>query len=80
MTPTTITSRVGADGVLSVVLALGQAEANQEVRVTVEPIAAKPAMTQEEWAAWVKSMAGSIDDPTFRRHEQGDFEQRDPLD
>ncbi len=80
MNTTVVTSRVGADGVLSVVLPLGPAGANQEVRVTVEPIASKPAMTQEEWTAWVKSMAGSIDDPTFRRHEQGDFEQRDPLE
>ena len=82
MTPTTVTSRVGADGVLSVVLPLGPAEANREVRVTVEPVSEKSEMTPEEWSewrAWVKSMAGSITDPTFRRHEQGEYEVRDQL-
>jgi hypothetical protein len=82
MTPTTVTSRVGADGILSVVVPLGPAEANREVRVTVEPVAEKPEMTPEEWAqwrAWVRSMAGSITDPEFRRHDQGELEERDPL-
>ena len=83
MTLTTITSRVGADGVLSVTVPLGPAEANREVVVTIEPAnqAAKKAveMTQEEWSAWIKSMAGVIKDPDFRRHEQGDFEVRDEL-
>jgi hypothetical protein len=39
---------VGADGVLSVVAPLGPAEANREVRVTVEPVADRPSMTPEE--------------------------------
>jgi hypothetical protein len=82
MTPTTMTFRSGADGVLSVVLPLGLAEANQEFRVTVEPIRKKPPMTEEQWAewrAWVRKMAGSIDDPSFLRHEQGELQERDQL-
>ncbi|MBA3482560.1 MAG: hypothetical protein H0T51_12165, partial [Pirellulales bacterium] len=62
MTPTTITSRVGADGILSLAIPLSPAAANEEVRVTVESLNPKPAMTQEEWAAWVKTMAGSVTD------------------
>lgn len=49
MTRTMITSRDGADGILSVSIPLSLADANQEVRVTVESASPKPAMTQEEW-------------------------------
>ena len=35
-----------------------------------------PAMTQEEWKQFVMSVAGSIPDPTFRRHDQGTFESQ----
>ncbi len=34
-------------------------------------------MTQEEWRQFVMETAGSITDPTFVRHEQGTFKQRD---
>lgn len=36
----------------------------------------KPEMTQEEWKQFVTSVAGSIPDPTFRRHDQGTFESQ----
>jgi hypothetical protein len=36
-------------------------------------------MTQEEWRQFIAETAGSITDPGFRRHEQGEYEQRDPL-
>jgi len=75
----TINTRVSPDGVLRMELPLGAAEADKEVHVTVESIKTKPTMTQAEWAAWVESMAGSIKDPTFRRHEQGEFEKRGEL-
>ena len=78
MTPTTITSRVGADGILTVTIPLSPAAANEEVRVTVESLNPKPPMTQEEWGAWVKSMAGSLHGD-FERPDQGEYEQRDSL-
>jgi hypothetical protein len=79
MTPTVVTSRVGADGVLNVVVPLGPGEANREVRVTVEPIVKKSVdMTQEEWAAWVDAMAGTWQGD-FERPPQGELEERDPL-
>ena len=71
-------SRVGADGVLHVTVPVGQADANREVQVTIEP-AARTSMTQDEWRSWVESMAGCISDPTFRRHEQGEYERREEL-
>jgi hypothetical protein len=69
----TIRSRVGADGVLRVNVPVGAAEADREMQVTIEPVA-RPAMTQQEWEAFVDSTAGSIRDPSFVRHEQGDYE------
>jgi hypothetical protein len=74
-----VKSKVGSDGILHLELPLGVEEADTEVRVTVEPVAAKKPITQEEWRAWVDSMAGSITDLTFERPPQGDFEERQPL-
>src|SRR5439155_11358675 len=62
MTRMTVRSRVGADGVLHVTVPVSPADANQEVQVTIEPVGPPP-MTQEEWRAFVLSMAGSITDP-----------------
>lgn len=77
MTPIVLTSKVGADGVLHLKLPLTAAD--QEVRVTVEPIAAKKKWTQEEWRAFILSTAGSVTDPTFERPPQGELEEREPL-
>jgi hypothetical protein len=74
-----VTSRVDADGVLRVTLPVGVADADREVQVTVEPLTPKKPMTQAEWTAWVESMAGSITDPTFRRHDQGEYEVREEM-
>jgi hypothetical protein len=40
---------------------------------------APPAMTQEEWRQFIVSTAGSIADPTFVRHPQGEYERRESL-
>ena len=69
-----VTSRLDELGGLH--LSLGPADANREVQVTIESLP-PPAMTQEEWRKFIFSMAGSITDPTFCRHEQGDYEQRE---
>ncbi len=70
----TLTVRVGADGTLT--LPLGEANANKLVRVTVDTL---PEMTREEWLRFIEATAGKIDDPTFERPPQGEYEQRDPL-
>ncbi len=77
MSPIVLTSKVGSDGVLHLTIPLGAAEANHEVNVTIEP--ARPVMSQEEWRKRVLSTAGSIPDPTFIRHDQGDYEERAEL-
>jgi hypothetical protein len=62
MLPTTLTTQVGADGVLK--LPLGPAEANRAVRVTIEPTEPASAKLAEEkspaersaaWRSWVAS-------------------------
>jgi hypothetical protein len=76
-----LNSRVGADGVLHVTVLVGAADANREVQVTVEPATPprpKP-MTQAEWRQFVMATAGSITDPSFVRHEQGEYERREEL-
>lgn len=77
MSPIIVKSRVGSDGVLQFTLPLGPGEANQEVNVTIEPAAAP--LSQEEWKRRILATAGSIPDPTFIRHDQGEFEQRAEL-
>jgi hypothetical protein len=47
MTRIVVTSKVGPDGMLHLTLPLGTAEADRDVRVTVEPVA-RPAPTAEE--------------------------------
>lgn len=79
MTRTVLKSRVGADGVLLVSVPLGAADANREVTVTIEPATPTPSLTQDQWQDWVMKTAGCITDPAFRRHEQGDYEQREEL-
>lgn len=71
-------TRVGADGALDLHVNLGPAQANREVKIVVQPLEPKRAeqMTQEEWQAFVKEISGSIPDPTFFRHEQGEYEER----
>jgi hypothetical protein len=70
-------SRVGSDGVLHITVPLGKEDADREVQVTIDPV--PPTMTQEEWRQFVLSTAGSITDPSFVRHEQGEYEVRDEL-
>jgi hypothetical protein len=79
MTHIEIRSRVGADGVLTIALPLGAADANREVKVTVEPVGVSSPSSPpsgNEWRDFVTAMAGCISDPTFQRPEQGKYERR----
>lgn len=71
-----VQSRIGADGVLHLTVPIGKAEADQEVQVTIDPIA-KPTMT-EEWRQFVLSTAGAWQGD-LERPAQGEYEQRDEL-
>jgi hypothetical protein len=79
-----LTTQVGADGVLAVTVPLGQAAAATIVRVVVETVdgatlPAAPVADREGWQRFIERTAGSITDPTFERHAQGDYEERDRL-
>ncbi len=79
-----VTTRVGADGVLTLTMPLGEDDANKPVRVTVETLEgatglATPPPDKETWLRFLERTGGSITDPTFQRHPQGDYEERDAL-
>jgi hypothetical protein len=75
-----VQSRVGSDGVLHIDIPMGKEVADREVQVTIDPLQKSLApMTQDEWRQFVMETAGSITDPSFVRHEQGEYEQREAL-
>jgi hypothetical protein len=75
-------SQVGPDGMLVVSVPVGSENANRQVKVTVEGVevaSSRPRFAPEEWRKFILETAGSIDDPTFVRPDQGTLEQRDEL-
>jgi len=76
MSSIVVESRTGPDGTLHLDVPLGVEQANQPVRVIIET--PRATMTQEQWRAWVASMAGSWQGD-FERMPQGEYEKREPL-
>lgn len=76
MTQMILTTRVGPDGVLSV--PLGAAEANQEVRVTIESAGLPGKQSHKEYLEFLRATAGAWQGD-FERPKQGEYEARDPL-
>ena len=72
-----IESVIGPDGTLHLDVRIGIENANQPVRVVIE--ATRKPMRRAEWAAFVRSLAGSITDPTFERPPQLPLETRESL-
>ena len=77
-------AHVGPDGILSV--RVPDEYINTDVMVLVKPASAEnqkifdiadPVERQRRWREFVYRVAGSIQDPSFIRHEQGEFEQRE---
>jgi hypothetical protein len=69
--------KVNSDG--NVVVPVGPERAGSEVEVSVNPLDEAQTLdrlTDEEWRRRVAETAGSVNDPTFRRQEQGRFEHR----
>jgi hypothetical protein len=73
MTTVEMTVHVDPNGILHLEVPLGSDAANQEVKVTIKP-ARMPPKTMEEWRKFIADTAGSIADPTFIRHPQGELE------
>ncbi|HEX3314049.1 MAG TPA: hypothetical protein VHR72_04105 [Gemmataceae bacterium] len=78
MPPIVIEQRVDNDGVLRISLTLGTAEADRDVRVTVESLANETAMSQEQWQSGILSTAGGWQGD-FERPPQEPLEEREPL-
>jgi len=70
--------RVRDDGVLQIIVPLGAEEAGRDVRVTIESIGPKKAMTVDEWRAGILATAGGWQGE-FERPAQGALEKREPL-
>jgi len=66
---------VDADGVLRVNVPVGTAEAQREMRVTVEPAGGRT-LPQEEYEELIRSTAGAWQGE-LERPDQGEFEIRD---
>jgi hypothetical protein len=80
-------AHVGPDGRLEV--KLPSQFANCDVILTVRPANGQavqriadiqdPEERRRRWQEFVQQTAGSIDDPTFERPDQGWYEEREPL-
>jgi hypothetical protein len=77
MTRMILSARVGADGVLHI--PIGQAEANREVRVTIEPANSAALKPSQDYLDFLKTTAGAWQGD-FQRPEQGEYEARDPME
>jgi hypothetical protein len=81
---TALTTRVDANGMLTLAVPLGKASADQVVRVVVETVEGATAQTtpmvsRDDWLRFLGRTAGTINDPTFHRASQGEYEERDSL-
>jgi len=80
MNPIVVHSRVGADGILQLNVPIGAADADREVKVTIEATGLEQQTNadQEEWRQFVLATAGAWQG-NLERPEQGEYEQRDEL-
>ena len=70
-----ITQKAGADKILRVVIPVAEADREYQLVIVVAP---KAETTENHgWPpGFIESTYGSIQDDTFIRHPQGEFEQR----
>ncbi len=77
MTVLQLTSHTDGEGALRLEVGVP----NATVRATLVVETGEPAKTDEErrleWEQFVRRTAGSITDPKFRRHPQGEFPKRE---
>lgn len=74
-------AHIGTDRKLELTLPAHLAGRNVKVTVTSENGSPRAPVSREERNRVLDELARhGIDDPTFKRHPQGEFEQREPLD
>ncbi len=78
--PIELHSRVGNDGILSLRVPLGPAEAGSEVVVRIEPIESGSVQAPSDWQRFVDETYGSCAGLGLERPDQGTFEMREALE
>jgi hypothetical protein len=75
-------SHVGDDGVLDVRAHLGQSQAGKEVVITIDPVGAgsESGKSASDWHQFIERTYGSCAGQGLVRHDQGEFEQREPIE
>ncbi|MGB0561398.1 MAG: hypothetical protein ACPGVO_06290 [Spirulinaceae cyanobacterium] len=77
-------SRIGSDGILHLDIPVGITDKDLEVMIVFQAIAPQAAVSPPASLGWrsdfFERTAGSIQDETFIRHPQGDFEEREVFD
>jgi hypothetical protein len=77
MTVLHLQSKTDREGKLEV--SVGVPEAEVDLVVVVRDDLPDRPKNDEEWERAVLSLQGSISDPTFKRHPQGEYPKREPL-
>jgi hypothetical protein len=75
-------SCVGEDGILNVRVNLGLDEAKKQVIITVAPVSDSGVVRKQAgmtWPEFIEQTYGSCDGLGLERHEQGNFEMREPI-
>lgn len=77
-------SRIGPDGILHLDIPVGLTDKDLEVMIIFQAIELKTTASPPKGLGWppgfFERTAGSIQDETFIRHPQGDFEEREPFE
>ena len=74
-----VTATAGPDGVVRLAIPVGEAGGEFDVVVTPTPPTKTPA--ELGWPpGFIESTYGSIDDETFIRHPQGEYEERESFE
>ena len=75
-------SKVGRDGVLELRVPLGRNEADREVVVTIQSLPGNGDLKRPDrpdWHTFINQTYGSCAGLGLERHQQGEYEHRDPI-
>jgi hypothetical protein len=72
-------SKAGPDGIVKFDAGVPGAEVRATLEIEPDASANSDERRRAEWQAFVRRTAGCIHDPTFRRHSQATFPNREPL-
>lgn len=75
-------SRVNEDGVLNLQIDLGRAEAEKDVVITIQPVGNQGDIDSASlsWTEFLERTYGSCASLDLERQDQGDYEEREPIE